>query len=140
MADLQKITALANLVDQLEQRLYPTEQERFKALHDDLWKEWDERFDDLWGELKRARDRLLRCLVRTDNMLVGAEYCNECGEVEGVVTGIDREPPLAILLAPAGDVSPEELYGSYFRLPGSDAYGDQALVELARQRAATAAT
>jgi hypothetical protein len=124
MADRQKILALASLVDRLER--VGTSARLPKH-------EWDRS----WEELVEARTRLLRYLGYA-NMLVGAEYCDECGEVVGVVTKIEREPGLAIMTT-AGDVYLEEIYGNYFRLPGSDAYGDQAIVELARRRAAAAA-
>ena len=127
MVDRQKILTLANLVDQLEQRLGASA----KLEQSNEW-------DRLWEELAEARTRLLRSLAYTGSLLVGAEYCDECGEVEGVVTKIDRERGLAIMTT-GGDVYLAELYGSYFRIPGSNAYGDQAIVELARQRAADAA-
>jgi hypothetical protein len=130
MADRQKITALASLVDRLEQRI------RASARLPE--REWDKAFDRWWEELEAARTRLLRSLAYTDNMLVGTEYCDDCGEVVGVVTKIEREPGLVIMTT-ARDVYLEELYGNYFRLPGSDAYGEQAFVELARQRASDAA-
>ena len=117
MADRQKILTLASLVDRLASARLPEQ-------------EWERS----WEELVEARTRLLRSLAYTGNLLVGAEYCNECGEAVGVVTKIEREPGLAIMTT-AGDVYLGELYGNYFRLPGSDAYGDQALVELARRRA-----
>ena len=70
-------------------------------------------------------------------MLVGAEHCDECGEVVGTVIGIEREPELMIVTSSnslyLGDLSLS--YGWYFRLPGSDAYGEHAIAELARARA-----
>ena len=93
----------------------------------------------LYKAAQTARDRLMIYLAYTDNMLVGTEYCDECGEAPGVVTKIEREPDLMIVTT--GDAFyPQDVDdGHYFRLPGSDAYGERALVELARQRAANAA-
>ena len=87
--------------------------------------------------LQVARRRLVMYLAYTDDMLVGTENCNECGEVYSVVTKINREPELLIVTT-KGAFYPEDEAdsSSYFRLPGSDAYGEHALVEIARQRAA----
>jgi hypothetical protein len=130
MTDRQKIAALISLVDRLEQRIQASTR---LPEH-----KWPKVFDRLWKKLVAARTRLLRSLAYADNMLVGTVYCNDCGEAVGVVTKVEREPDLVIITT-AGDVYLGELYGNYFRLPGSDAYGDQALFELARQRAADAA-
>ena len=78
-------------------------------------------------------------LAHTDNMLVGAEYCDSCGEVESVVTKIEREPELMIITTNNAFYPSDVHIDQYFRLPGSNAYGESALVELARQRVADAA-
>ena len=93
----------------------------------------------LFDVLHTARERLVAYLAYTDNMLVGTEYCNECGEVQSVVTGIEREPELMIITTNNGFYPSDVHIDHYFRLPGSNAYGEAALVELAQQRVANAA-
>ena len=53
--------------------------------------------DHLFKVLQSARSRLVRYLAYNGDMLVGAEYCNECGELEGTVTRIELEPDLMIV-------------------------------------------
>jgi hypothetical protein len=86
MATPEKIAALADFIDRLEQVAYRT----------DMLPEYEaeEVSGILFDVLHTARDRLVAYLAYTDNMLVGTEYCNECGEVQSVVTGIEREPEL----------------------------------------------
>jgi hypothetical protein len=132
MATPEKITALADFVDRLEDLLYGTH----GALPEH---EQETAFDHLWQVLRMARARLVTYLAYTDDMLVGTEYCDECGDVRSVVTGIEREPDLMIITSENGFYPEDVGVGGYFRLPGSDAYGEHALVELARQRVVNAA-
>jgi hypothetical protein len=131
MATPEKIAALANFVDGLEKYVYDTH-----ALPEH---EAEEVHKSLFEVLETARNRLVIYLAYTDNMLVGTEYCNECGEAEGVVTGIDREPELMIITTTSAFYPSDVCIDHYFRLPGSNAYGESALVEVARQRVTDAA-
>jgi hypothetical protein len=131
MATPEKITALADFVDRLEQLSCDAH-----ALPEH---EADEVLDRLYDVLRTARGRLVTYLAYTDNMLVGTEYCNECGEVESVVTRIEREPELMIITTNRGLYPSDVEMDCYFRLPGSNAYGESALVEVARQRVTDAA-
>jgi hypothetical protein len=128
MADPQKIEALADFVDRLEHLVYRTD-----GLPE------HEVSSRLFDVLQTARGRLVTYLAYADNMLVGAEYCDGCGDVLSVVTGIERKPELMIITTNSGFYPSDVHINHYFRLPGSNAYGEAALVELARQRATNAA-
>lgn len=131
MATPEKITALADFVDRLQHLLYGTHE----ALPEH---EQKTAFHHLWEVLRTARARLVTYLAYTDDMLVGTEYCDECGDVQSVVTEIEHEPELMIVTSKNGFYPEDVGVETYFRLPGSDAYGESALVELARQRVADA--
>ena len=126
MATPEKIRALAKMVEQLHEAAWNTD-----GLPDH---EWETVHRQLNKVLQTVHSRLVTYLAYTDDMLVGAEYCNECGEVDGTVVRIEREPDLMIITDNNG-IYPQDVYcDRYFRLPGSDAYGEFALAELARAR------
>jgi len=124
---LQQITSLANLIKLLEQ----VEQSAYLALPLDEAEDLQYR---LFMYPQIAGVRLTNCLAKT-GLLIGAEHCDECAEVKGTVTRIDRDPDLMTITS-AGPVDVRDVIfcGHYFRLPGSGAYGEDALVELARAR------
>ncbi len=126
MATPEKIRALAKLVEQIYEVTWNAD-----ALPDHEWKFVHHK---LFTVLQTVHSRLMTYLAYTDDMLVGAEYCNECGEVEGTVVRIEREPELMIITNSNGFYPQDVQCGYYFRLSGSDAYGEHASAELARAR------
>ncbi len=128
MATPEKIRALANAIEQMHEVTHSNP----VALPDHEWKNVHDR---LYTVLQIARDRLVTYLAYTDDMLVGAELCNECGEVVGTVVRIEYEPDLMIVTNRSCVYPSDVACWEYFRLPGSDAYGEHALAELARARA-----
>ena len=128
MVTPDRIRALADAVEQ-------TYEASSLAIHALPEHEWESVHDQLFAVLQTLRSRLVMYLAYTDDMLVGAEYCNECGEVEGSVVRIEREPDLMIITTGHGMYPGDVQCGEYFRLPGSNAYGELALAELAKARA-----
>jgi hypothetical protein len=130
MATPAEIRALANMLEEIFGAIYGGA----VALPDH---ESEPVRDQLSKVLETVQHRLMMYLAYTDDMLVGAEYCDECGDVVGTVVRIDREPELMIITNRGGFYPSDSgvSYGCYFRLPGSDAYGDSAIAELARARA-----
>jgi len=129
--DFEKVAALADYVERLETLTLSD----YGFLED----QDEEVHVRLFNILKTARSRLIACLAYTEDMLVGAELCDGCENVLGVVTRIDREPELRIITTDDCLYPSNICMDTYFRLPGSSAYGEGALVELARERVASAA-
>src|SRR5262245_23501799 len=100
MADLHKILALASLVDRLDEHLFECAMKP-QGVDEALWNE-------AWSELRAASERLVRCLAYND-MLLGTEYCDECGRVVGVVTRIERKPDLMIVISSGDAVYPSDV-------------------------------
>jgi hypothetical protein len=128
MATPDKIRALANLIEQIEEVTSGC----FHALPEH---ECETVHSQLFEVSQTLHDRLLMYLAYSGDMLVGAEHCDECGEVTGTVVRIDREPELMIVTSRGGFYPRDVLGDEYFRLPGSNAYGELALAELAKARA-----
>lgn len=121
--DKNDIQFLADLIDCLELKTYEVV-------------EWEDIHAPLYKALTATRSRLVYALAGCD-ALVGAEHCDECGDYVDTIVRVEHSPG-AMLVGEKRGYSPEHftIGDVYLRLPGSATYGDQALVELARDRAA----
>lgn len=84
-------------------------------------------------QITGVRQKLIVELAR-DGRLDGAEYCDEAGDVIGVVEAVGVMPDILIDVTNTVGVMPDDIAEQYFRVPGSEAYGRLALVELTRAR------
>lgn len=95
--------------------------------------EWGSIYAPLYDAAIATRSRLVHALAASD-ALVGAEYCDECGEYVDTIVRVEHSPDTMLISSDSGYYPEQFTIGDvYLRPPGSTAYGDLALVELARR-------